>query len=88
MVCYDSTNQKSFESLAEWLNTIEHYGQKGAHKILIATKTDLTTERTVDFRSATEFSKERQLEIFETSSTTNQRVNEAFMALVRAVWEK
>lgn len=88
MVCYDSTTAKSFESLPEWLNTIEHYGQKGAHKILIATKTDLTAERRVDFRSATEFSKDQQMEIFETSSKTNQGVNEAFMALVKAVWEK
>jgi len=50
---YDVTDQESFTNVKDqWLNEIGHYADKNVSKLLVGNKSDLTSERQVDYETA------------------------------------
>ena len=46
---YDITSRNSFNNIVNWMNEIETHAIDNITKIIVGTKTDLESERTVSF---------------------------------------
>ena len=47
VLCFDVTNQKSFDNVRMWFEQIESHADAGIAKILVGNKIDLTDERKI-----------------------------------------
>ena len=52
IIVYDVTNQTSFNNVKDWLREIDQYACANVNRILVGTKSDLTTKKVVDFATA------------------------------------
>lgn len=55
IVVYDITNQETFNNVQKWLQEIDRYACENVHKLLVGNKSDLVSERKVQFDQASEF---------------------------------
>ena len=47
VLCFDVTNQKSFDNVRMWFEQIESHADAGIAKILVGNKIDLADERKI-----------------------------------------
>jgi small GTP-binding protein len=85
---YDVTKRESFGKLGMWVDTAAQLAPPAAVRVLIGNKTDLATQRTVSNAEAEDFAKQHQLEFFETSARSGDRIDEAFLQTAAAVYAK
>ena len=81
VICFDITNQDSFDAGVFWLKDIEHHAPEKSKKILCGMKSDLSSMREVDRHKAESFAKSNNMSYFEVSSKTGNGVNEMFQLL-------
>ena len=67
---YDTTNEKSFESLENWLKHIKTHQNK-SKTILIGNKCDLKEERVISYEKGKELADSLNMEFYETSTKDN-----------------
>jgi len=83
IVCYDITNQLSFERLRFWVNELQKY-EENCRIYLCGTKYDVVEanrqKRQVDFHSVTDYAETlaQDARVFETSARTGHQVHELF----------
>ena len=85
LVVYDITDRESFTNLNSWLIEIEKNANKNVFKLLIGNKSDLESQRQVQFDEGKAFAESNGMKFIETSATTNLNVDEAFEILVDEV---
>jgi small GTP-binding protein len=85
---YDVTKRESFGKLGLWVEAAAQLAPPSAVRVLIGNKTDLVTQRTVSTAEAEDFAKQHQLEFFETSARSGERIDEAFLQTAAAVYGK
>eukprot|EP01121_Diplochlamys_sp_Union-15-3_P013496 TRINITY_DN4191_c0_g3_i1.p1 TRINITY_DN4191_c0_g3~~TRINITY_DN4191_c0_g3_i1.p1 ORF type:complete len:203 (+),score=33.73 TRINITY_DN4191_c0_g3_i1:621-1229(+) len=88
IVVYDVTNQETFNNVQKWLSEIERYAGESVQKLLIGNKCDLVNERKVPFEQAKEFANSLSLQCLETSAKKATNVDEAFIAMAKAVMDQ
>lgn len=71
MLCYDCTNQKTFDGIAHWLQQIRDHASTDIEKCLVATKCDKES-KVIDSAKGLELAQEHGMSFFETSSMTGQ----------------
>eukprot|EP00808_Paulinella_micropora_P031872 g74185.t1 len=81
LVVFDVTDNNSFQNLNAWLEDVHLYAKKNIDIILIGNKVDLTDERKVDFKTASEYAASRNMGYLETSAKENINVDRAFTQL-------
>eukprot|EP01080_Neovahlkampfia_damariscottae_P006425 gene6425-10433_t len=75
ILCFDTTNEESFQNCEHWSNEIEKYSTQDHSIILVGTKCDLVNKRQVDEDKIQLFAVEHGLQYFETSSKTGENVD-------------
>jgi small GTP-binding protein len=80
LVVYDVSASSSFQSLTEWISSIEKCALPGTPFVICGNKYDL--EAKVDFETADEFARSKKASLFLTSAATGQGIEEAFEAII------
>ena len=89
ILVYDVTDTKSKESVFDWLNLIKkNLENLDIDIILIGNKIDLADERKVTKDDGEIISKQLNYQIIETSAKTGKNVNEAFMIIIKKIFNK
>eukprot|EP01089_Gocevia_fonbrunei_P022140 TRINITY_DN882_c0_g1_i4.p1 TRINITY_DN882_c0_g1~~TRINITY_DN882_c0_g1_i4.p1 ORF type:complete len:208 (-),score=46.28 TRINITY_DN882_c0_g1_i4:122-745(-) len=88
ILVYDVTDQVSFNNARQWLTEIERYACGQVVKLLVGNKSDLTTKRVVDQVTGKEFADQFNLPFLEASAKDGTHVTEAFMQLVKDIFNK
>jgi small GTP-binding protein len=85
MLVYDITDLESFQNLNSWLIEIEKNANKNVFKLLIGNKSDLESQRQVQFDEGKAFAESNGMKFIETSAKTDQKVKEAFETLTKEI---
>ena len=72
LIVYDTTNIKSFESVENWMKSIDEKANENIQKILIGNKIDLDTKRVVTKLQGKKLSKKYKIKFFEMSVFSNE----------------
>ena len=80
-------NQRSFENLKTWLNSIKESAEENVQVILIANKCDLESEREVKTQDIAKRANEWNIEFFETSSKENINIDDSFNMIIKKVYQ-
>eukprot|EP01126_Amoeba_proteus_P065897 TRINITY_DN9446_c0_g1_i2.p1 TRINITY_DN9446_c0_g1~~TRINITY_DN9446_c0_g1_i2.p1 ORF type:complete len:221 (+),score=40.78 TRINITY_DN9446_c0_g1_i2:73-735(+) len=87
IIVYDITNRDSFQSTQRWIDDCHTFASEGIKIILVGNKSDLQHLREVSTTEGRIFSEKHGLSFMETSALKDTGVNEAFMALMKEVYE-
>ena len=79
IICYDITNQESFDSCTFWLSDVEKHAPKDIIKVLCGLKADLSSIREVEYSKGEQFASENGMDFFELSSKNGDNVQEMFL---------
>jgi len=88
VVCYDITNQQSFERVRFWVDELQKH-EEGCRIYLCGTKYDAVeanrSKRQVDYHSVTDFAETipNEPRVFETSARSGHRVHEVFETIAK-----
>jgi GTPase SAR1 family protein len=85
VICFDITNQDSFDTCDFWLKDIETHAPPNAIKILCGLKADLSGMREVDSYKAESFAKQNNMAYIEVSNKTGSNVDEMFQSLAQKI---
>eukprot|EP00762_Andalucia_godoyi_P001902 ANDGO_06027.mRNA.1 Ras-related protein RABD2a len=85
MIVFDVTDERSFENVESWIQTVDVYAPNDVCRVLVGTKADFEDRRVVDYDRASKFAKERGIAYFETSALTGLNVEQAFHGLMAAI---
>lgn len=88
MLVFDVTNSKSFENVGKWLRNIQEHATDDVERMLVGNKVDMEDKRVVPRDVAQKLAAEHSIPYFETSAKNNQGVEEAFLALTQAIYNK
>ncbi|CAF1152925.1 unnamed protein product [Rotaria sordida] len=82
IILFDVTNAESFDHLHIWLENINQNTSNDVKKLLVGNKSDLTTERVIDYDKAKEFADTLNIRYVETSAKNSTNVEEVFKSMV------
>ena len=77
LLVYDTTDRMTFESITHWMKQIETYAHKDVLKVLIANKIDKKGAE-ISYEEGEELAKKFNIQFFETSAKTGEKVDEVF----------
>ena len=87
IVVYDATKEKTYDNVPYWLEEVEKNASPETTVMLVGSKCDLTAEKVVDYRTATDFADERGIMLMEVSAKDGTNVELAFLTLVARIRE-
>ena len=85
LLCYDITDQKSFENVPTWLKEVEENAEKDCLIMLVGNKMDLDDKRMVDVRDGRSFARKNGLAFIETSALDATGVDTAFQRILQEI---
>ena len=83
VLTFSITDRNSFQNIEKWMNQIENNAPQDVSKVIIGTKSDLTSDRQVTFSEAQALAVKHSISYVEVSSKTGENVKEAIDALVK-----
>ncbi|KAM9992472.1 hypothetical protein ACTFIY_009920 [Dictyostelium cf. discoideum] len=86
LVCYDVTDQLTYNNVGLWMQEIQRYGVFGVSRVLVGNKCDLKDRKLVNTSIAQEYADTLGIPFIETSATTGVNVEEAFMAMADEIY--
>ncbi|EAL47390.1 small GTPase Rab11B, putative [Entamoeba histolytica HM-1:IMSS-B] len=87
LVVYDITKKTSFESVEKWLAELHENADKKVVQMVIGNKCDLSQTREVQTSEGEELAKKNNAFFFETSALDGSNVEEAFMTLLKKIYD-
>ncbi|EDR27906.1 rab11, putative [Entamoeba dispar SAW760] len=87
LVVYDITKKTSFESVEKWLAELHENADKKVVQMVIGNKCDLNQTREVQTSEGEELAKKNNAFFFETSALDGSNVEEAFMTLLKKIYD-
>ena len=88
LLMYDITDKGSFENIGNWMETIKENSGNKMSLVLVATKSDLNSERVISAEEGEKLAKEYGIKFFETSSKYNINITEVFYEIAEQIIEK
>jgi small GTP-binding protein len=82
---YDINSKDSFEAVDQWLEIAKSYNKNANINFLVANKSDLTREVSVE--EGVDYARKRNLIYFETSAKNNDNVDTAFNYMAHKLFE-
>ena len=80
---YDSTNQDSFTQIKEWATLVKKNAGKNLPGLLVSTKNDLTSLKTVESRTGQDAASKLEVQFYEFNPQNYQGLDEALGSLGR-----
>ncbi len=77
-IVFDLTDEGTFQTIKQWLETIKNYAGDKVVKVLLGNKSDLLNEKKVKNQQIEALLKEVKLPYFETSAKMDRNIKEAF----------
>lgn len=87
LIVYDITKSTSYENCNHWLAELKQNADENVAVGLIGNKSDLDHKRAVPTDEARNYAQENQLLFTETSALNADNVDEAFRALITAIYQ-
>ena len=87
LIVYDITKSTSYENCNHWLAELKQNADENVAVGLIGNKSDLDHKRAVPTDEARNYAQENQLLFTETSALNAENVDEAFRALITAIYQ-
>ena len=88
ILMYDITNQKSYDDISCWMNSIIEHKGKGFPMVLLGNKCDLENERIISTEEGYDLAQKYSLKFFETSNKLNTNINNAGLELINLIIDK
>jgi Ras-related protein Rab-1A len=85
VITYDTTNRESFNHIRNWLGEIERYSNTDTIKVIVATKSDLITRRTVSTEEGQELATQLGYKFLETSAKNGINVTDIFRTMTEEI---
>jgi len=88
---YDITNSESFENIVNWIDDIRDHNDNFSNviKILIGTKSDLKTDKKVDYSVAKKFAEKYEfISAIECSAKNNNTIDKIFVIIMNTFLHK
>ena len=82
IVAYDITEERTFESITGWMDSINQYAQEGIAKILVGNKVDLDDRRTVPREKAESIANSFGINYHETSAKEAIGIEECIIDII------
>ena len=87
MICFDITDLESFRNVDKWLEEVKRFCPDQTPVFLVGTKSDLQSKRMVPYTTIKTYIESKGLSYIETSSKTNENVNNCFTSFTRTLIE-
>ena len=87
ILMYDITDKSSFESIPEWIQSLQDVKGNDFPMILLGNKIDKEEERIISNEDGEELAKEYNIDFLETSNKNGTNINEAVLAIVKKILE-
>jgi len=87
ILVYDTTDNKTFEWIMEWLDKIDSYDDKKMEVLVVGNKIDLPN-KSVQYENALSKTEKYGIRIIETSALTGENVEIAFSTIIEKIHEK
>jgi small GTP-binding protein len=88
IVVYDVTDNKTKESVVDWLKLIKKNTENDVDILIIGNKLDLIEDRKVSSEEGEQIAKQLNYPFLETSAKTGKNVNESFMTIINKILNK
>jgi len=88
IVVYDITDAVSFNNVKQWLDETERHANENVSRLLVATKSDLTSKRVITPEVGKEFADLLGIDFIETSAKSSDNVQMAFLAMASSMKAK
>ena len=75
ILCFDVTNQKSFDNVRMWLEQLESNADTGIAKILVGNKCDLVGERKISEEKARQMAESQGMTYYDGSAKNNINID-------------
>ncbi|AFM98771.1 Rab5-like GTPase [Encephalitozoon hellem ATCC 50504] len=85
LIVYDITSAESFETAKRWVEELGFEKPKEFIKVLIGNKSDLESDRRVEYQQGKEYADSHNLLFFESSAKTGKGIAEIFNAIAERV---
>ena len=85
---YDITNQKSYDDISRWMNSIIEHKGKDFPMVLLGNKCDLENGRIISTEEGYDLAKKYNLKFFETSNKLGTNINDAGLELINQIIDK
>jgi Ras-related protein Rab-1A len=84
IIMYDVTNEKSFDSVKQWLLEVDRYATGTVNKIIVGNKSDLQN-RVISHVTANQYADGIGLPLFEVSALDGSNVEDTFHSLLKSI---
>ncbi|ELP93872.1 rab11, putative [Entamoeba invadens IP1] len=88
LVVYDITKKSSFESVERWLNELHENADRKVLQMIIGNKSDLNQTREVTTEEGKKLAEDNKAFFFETSALDGNNVEDAFMTLLKKIYDE
>lgn len=85
LIAYDITSMESFETAKRWVEELSFEKPKEFIKVLVGNKSDLESDRKVEYQKGKEYADSQNLLFFESSAKTGKNITEIFNAIAERV---
>lgn len=85
LLLFDITNESTFASLDEWINTFRQLAYPNAPLLIVGNKVDLENHREITVQAAEAFAKRYDAEYIETSAINGDNAEQAFSRLAQEI---
>ena len=87
VLCFDVTNQKSFDNVRMWFEQIESHADAGIAKILVGNKVDLEDERKISAEQAKQMAESQGMKYYDASAKENINIDVFMEDLMKQVYQ-
>ncbi|RMZ81997.1 hypothetical protein DV737_g2316, partial [Chaetothyriales sp. CBS 132003] len=81
LLCYDVTDEKSFNNIRTWFSNVEQHASEGVNKILVGNKCDWEEKRQVSTEQGQALADELGIPFLEVSAKANINIEKVFYSL-------